>query len=181
MTIRNYALETIKGDQVNLSDYEGKVLVIVNTASKCGFTSQYEGLQKLYAEYHEQGLEVLGFPCNQFGGQEPGDNSEVDSFCQINYGVNFPLFAKIDVKGDNAHPLFQQLTEDAPFAGFNLDEPAGARFQSMFENNMPEELQSNDIKWNFTKFLIDREGNIIKRYESYETPDSMKEAIEKLL
>ncbi|WP_018755705.1 glutathione peroxidase [Paenibacillus terrigena] len=181
MTINNYALETIKGEQANLSDYQGKVLVIVNTASKCGFTSQYEGLQNLYAAYQSQGLEVLGFPCNQFGGQEPGDNNEVDSFCQINYGVNFPLFAKIDVKGANAHPLFQQLTEEAPFAGFNLDEPAGARFHSMFENNMPEELKSNAIKWNFTKFLIDREGHVIKRYESYETPQSMKEDIEKLL
>lgn len=181
MSIYNIPVTTIQGKAANTSDYAGKVVIIVNTASKCGFTPQYEGLEALYKQYHEQGLEILGFPSNQFGAQEPGENAEVESFCQINYGVSFPLFAKTDVKGSDAHPLFQQLTNAAPFQGFDSTNPAGARFQGMFEQHMPAELTTPDVKWNFTKFLIDRDGNVVQRYESYETPEQMAPAIESLL
>ncbi|MEH7086780.1 glutathione peroxidase [Neobacillus drentensis] len=181
MSIHNIPLVTIQGQTANTSDYEGKVLIIVNIASKCGFTPQYDGLEALYKKYHAQGLEILGFPSNQFGGQEPGDNTEVESFCQINYGVSFPLFTKTDVKGSNAHPLYKALIQTAPFQGFNMDNEAGARFQGMFEQGMPQELTTDDVKWNFTKFLVDRQGQVVRRYESYETPASMTDDIEKLL
>lgn len=181
MSIYNIPLETIQGQAANTSDYEGKVLIVVNTASKCGFTPQYEGLEALYKKYQAQGLEILGFPSNQFGGQEPGDHAEVESFCQINYGVSFPLFAKTDVKGSDTHPLYKTLIQAAPFQGFNTDDQAGARFQGMFEQRMPHELTTDDVKWNFTKFLVDRQGQVVRRYESYETPASMTADIEKLL
>ncbi|KKC48128.1 MULTISPECIES: glutathione peroxidase [Paenibacillus] len=175
--IDNYTLETIKGDKSELSDYTGKVLLIVNTASKCGLTPQYEGLQALYNKYKDQGLEILGFPSNQFAGQEPGSSEEIDSFCQLNYGVSFPLFAKTDVNGDAAHPLFKQLVSDAPFQGFDSS-PSGQKFQGMFQ---PEQLESNDVKWNFTKFLVARDGSIVKRFEPNVLPQDIAADIEKLL
>jgi glutathione peroxidase len=176
-TIENYRLKTIKGEAAELSDYKGKVLLVVNTASKCGLTPQYEGLQELYNQYKDQGLEILGFPSNQFAGQEPGSSEEIEEFCQINYGVSFPLFAKTDVNGDHAHPLFKQLVSDAPFQGFDSS-PGGQKFQSMFQ---PGQLASNDVKWNFTKFLIDRDGNIVKRFEPNVLPQDIAADIEKLL
>ncbi|OPA74605.1 glutathione peroxidase [Paenibacillus selenitireducens] len=181
MSIYNIPLETIQGQAANTSDYDGKVLIVVNTASKCGFTPQYEGLEALYKKYQAQGLEILGFPSNQFGGQEPGDNTEVESFCQINYGVSFPLFAKTDVKGNDAHPLYKTLIHDAPFQGFNTEDQGGARFQGMFEQRMPEELKTDEVKWNFTKFLVNRQGQVVSRFESYATPESLTADIEKLL
>lgn len=158
MTVYEYTAKSVRGEEIPLSRYEGKVLLIVNTASQCGFTPQYKGLQELYEKYRDRGLEILGFPCNQFGGQEPGDESDIASFCEVNYGVTFPLFAKIDVNGDNAHPLFRYITKTAPGI-----------------------LGSKSIKWNFTKFLVDRNGQPIKRYASTDAPESLEKDIAKLL
>lgn len=181
MNIYDFKLKSINGKEVSLADYKGRVLVIVNTASKCGFTPQYEELQELYKIYQEQGLEILGFPSNQFAEQEPGSNAEVQNFCQINYGVTFPLFEKIDVRGKAAHPLFKYLAEKAPFKGFDLNHPIGEKLQGVLQEKFPEFLEGNDIKWNFTKFLIDRKGNVVGRYEPTTVPLAMKEEIEKLL
>lgn len=141
-----------------MADYAGKVLLIVNTASHCGFTPQYAALEALYQRYRERGLVVLGFPCNQFGSQEPGEAEEIASFCQKNYGVSFPMFAKIDVNGNEAHPLYQYLKKAAPGL-----------------------LGSEGIKWNFTKFLVDRQGEVVERYAPATAPESIARDIEKLL
>ncbi|HYX09155.1 MAG TPA: glutathione peroxidase [Bacteroidales bacterium] len=148
--IYNFRVETIEGREETLKEFKGKVLLIVNTASKCGFTPQYEGLQHLYEKYKDQGLVILGFPCNQFAGQEPADNDAIMNFCKLNYGVTFPLFSKIKVNGKNAHPLYKYLKKKA-----------GG-------------LMVNTIKWNFTKFLIDREGNVVKRFAPSTTPESLE-------
>ncbi|MGZ4163585.1 MAG: glutathione peroxidase [Tumebacillaceae bacterium] len=157
-TVHDFTANTVTGENKSLADYKGKVLLVVNTASKCGFTPQYKGLQGLYETYKEQGFEVLGFPCNQFAGQEPGTNDEIQSFCEINFGVNFPLFDKIDVKGANIHPLFKHLTEESP--GF---------------------LGTKAVKWNFTKFLIDRDGHVVKRFAPTDAPEKIEADIQKLL
>lgn len=158
MNICDFSAKTIQGTERPLSDFKGKVVLIVNVASRCGFTPQYEGLQKLYEKYRAKDFEVLGFPCNQFGAQEPGTESEIQSFCDLNFGVKFPLFSKIDVNGENAHPLYKFLTQD-----------------------LPGILGTESIKWNFTKFLVDREGNPVKRYGSAEKPQGLEKDIEKLL
>jgi glutathione peroxidase len=158
MSIYDITVKTIRGEEKSMADYKGKVLLIVNTASKCGFTPQYKELQELYDEYKDKGFEVLGFPCNQFGHQEPGSESEIESFCQLNYGVTFPMFAKVDVNGANAHPLFVYLTEKAPGI-----------------------LGTKAIKWNFTKFLVDKNGNVISRFAPQTKPSELKQEIEKLL
>ncbi|PLZ02096.1 glutathione peroxidase [Burkholderia sp. WAC0059] len=157
-TIHSFSARALGGDEVSLERYAGKVLLIVNTASECGFTPQYAGLQTLYDGYAARGFEVLGFPCNQFGKQEPGDAARIAGFCQQNYGVTFPMFDKIDVNGPNAHPLYRYLTEEAPGV-----------------------LGSEAIKWNFTKFLVDRGGAVVKRYASVTKPESIASDIEKLL
>lgn len=172
---------TIEGDEVSLSNYKGKVLIVVNSASKCGFTPQYEELQKLYVKYHEKGLEILAFPSNQFAEQEPGSNDEVKSFCSFNYGVTFPLFEKTDVRGANAHPLFKYLTEEKAFEGFDLNHPIGKILNSMLQEKFPEFLAGDSIKWNFTKFLIDRDGRVVSRVEPTSSPLDMEEEIKKLL
>ncbi len=145
------------GQPKSLADYQGKVLLIVNTASQCGFTPQYKGLQEIYAKYHSLGLEILGFPCNQFGHQEPGSDADIKSFCDLNYGVEFPIFSKIDVNGDSAHPLYKFLKE----------KKSG--------------LLGGTIRWNFTKFLIDRQGNVVDRYAPFTPPANLERDIEKLL
>jgi glutathione peroxidase len=180
-TLYDFEAETIKGENKSLSDYKGKVLVVVNTASKCGFTRQYADLQKLYEQYQAQGFEIIGFPSNQFGEQEPGSNDEVESFCQINYGVTFPLFAKTDVRDETAHPLFKYLTETAPFEGFDTSEAGGKKMDTYLSEKHPQRMRDNSIKWNFTKFLIDREGRVVKRFESTVEPLDMKADIETLL
>ncbi|MFM5986287.1 MAG: glutathione peroxidase [Sphaerospermopsis kisseleviana] len=157
-SIYDFSATSIEGNPVSLSTFKDKVLLIVNTASQCGFTPQYQGLQKLYEKYAGQGLEVLGFPCNQFGQQEPGTEQEIQSFCETRYGVTFPLFQKIDVNGSNAHPLYQHLTKSAPGL-----------------------LGTEAIKWNFTKFLIDRQGNVVKRYASMAKPEDLEQDIRALL
>lgn len=157
-TIADFIVTTNRGEALDLSDKHGNVLLVVNTASKCGFTPQYDGLEKLYQTYKDRGFEVLGFPCNQFGGQEPGDADEIAQFCKVNFGVTFPLMAKVDVNGANASPLYDWLKSSA--RGL---------------------MGSTSIKWNFTKFLIDRTGNVVKRYGSTDAPERIAKDIEALL
>ena len=157
-TIADFTVTTNRGEPLDLSEKLGKVLLVVNTASKCGFTPQYDGLEKLFAQYRDRGFEVLGFPCNQFGNQEPGDAEEIAQFCKLNFGVTFPLMAKVDVNGDNASPLFDWMKGEAPGL-----------------------MGSKGIKWNFTKFLIDRQGRVVKRYAPQDRPERIAKDIEKLL
>ena len=152
-----FKVKSLVGKEISMKNYEGKVVLIVNTASKCGFTPQYEGLENLYKKYKDKGLVILGFPCNQFANQEPGNEAEIGKFCTLNYGVTFPLFSKIDVNGNNAHPLYNYLKVALPGT------------------------LGNDIKWNFTKFLIDRKGNPVKRFGSVTKPEEISGDIEKLL
>jgi len=156
--ITDTSVKAADGSTADLSAYAGQVLLIVNTASKCGFTPQYEGLEALHRKYGDRGFEVLGFPCNQFGGQEPGDAAEIANFCTLTYDVTFPVFAKIDVNGSNADPLFERLKRDAPGL-----------------------LGLTSIKWNFTKFLIDRTGRTVSRYAPTTRPEDIEADIEKLL
>lgn len=156
--IHEFSAERLQGGTQSFADYAGKVLLIVNTASNCGFTPQYEGLEAVYERYRMRGLVVLGFPCNQFGAQEPGSAEEIGSFCQKNYGVSFPMFAKIDVNGDTAHPLYNYLKKSAPGL-----------------------LGSEGIKWNFTKFLINRAGEVVGRYAPTTAPEAIAKDIEELL
>ena len=181
MSIYDFKVRTISGEEITLANYKGKVVIIVNTASKCGFTPQYEELQQLYNDYAARGLEILGFPSNQFAEQEPGSNEEVQQFCRINYGVSFPMFEKIEVRGENAHPLFDYLTKQVPFKGFDLNHPIGNKLQTALQENFPELLAGDSIKWNFTKFLINRQGEVVGRYEPTTPPLEMKADIEKLL
>jgi len=181
MSIYDFKAITIDGDEVSLEQYRGKVLVIVNTASKCGFTPQYEGLEKLYKQYKDKGFEILGFPSNQFAGQEPGENLEIQNFCKTNYGVSFQLFEKGDVRGEKTLPLFKYLTEKTTFKGFDLNHPIGKKLNEMFKGKFNEFMEDNSIKWNFTKFLIDRDGSIASRYEPTTEPEDMSSDIEKLI
>ena len=157
MQLYDLSAKLNNGRNKNLGDYKGKVLLIVNTASKCGFTPQYEGLQALYAKYKDRGFEVLGFPCDQFGHQEPGSNSEIKEFCQLNYGVNFPLFSKIEVNGESADPVFK------------------------FLKSKKGGLLGDAIKWNFTKFLVDKKGKVVERFAPMTPPSAIESQIEKLL
>lgn len=181
MGIYDFVVKTNKGMEKSLADYKGKVLVIVNTASKCGFTPQFKELQDLYMKYKGQGLEILGFPCNQFAGQEPGSNNEVQEFCRLNYGVTFQIFEKGDVRGETAQPLFKYLIEQQGFKGFDQDHPIAAKLTEALQQNFPEYLEGDSIKWNFTKFLVDREGNVVARFEPTFDPANMAGEIEKLL
>jgi glutathione peroxidase len=156
--IYDISLTGIAGDNRTLNDYRGKVLLVVNTASKCGFTPQYQALESLYRKYQSQGLEILGFPCNQFGAQEQGSEAEIAQFCELNFGVSFPLFSKVDVNGDQAHPLFVHLKKAAPGV-----------------------LGSQSIKWNFTKFLIGRDGKVRDRFAPTTDPAKLEKDIEALL
>ncbi len=156
-TFYDFTAAKMDGTEATMSDYKGKVVLVVNTASKCGFTPQFEGLEKLYEDYKDKGLEVLGFPCNQFAHQDSGTNAEIQEFCQLNYGVKFTMFQKIDVNGANAHPLYKYLKQEAKGA------------------------LGGTIKWNFTKFLIDREGKVIARFGSATKPEELVSEIEKLL
>ena len=157
-TIADFTVKTNRGEPLDLAEKKGKVLLVVNTASKCGFTPQYDGLEALYRKYKDQGFEVLGFPCNQFGAQEPGNAEEIAQFCQINFGVTFPLMEKVDVNGPDASPVFDWMKGEAKGL-----------------------MGSTGIKWNFTKFLIDREGNVVKRFAPQDSPASLEKHIEKLM
>lgn len=158
MSIYEYSATDIRGNEVSLADYRDKVMLIVNTASKCGFTPQFEGLEKLHQEMQDDGLVILGFPCNQFGAQDPGEDGQIEEFCQLNYGVSFPMFSKIEVNGRGTHPLYKYLKKEAKGL-----------------------LGSEKIKWNFTKFLINRDGQVVARYGSVDKPSAIKKDIKKLL
>ncbi|MBU3113029.1 glutathione peroxidase [Clostridium lacusfryxellense] len=181
MSIYNFNAITIDGEEVSLGQYKGKVLVIVNTASECGFTPQYKGLEKLYEKYKKEDFEILGFPSNQFAGQEPGESNDIKNFCEINYGVSFPLFEKNDVRGENALPLFKYLTEGTTFKGFDFNHPTGKKLNEVLKEKFPQFLEGDSVKWNFTKFLIGRDGNIVNRYEPTTEPEAMSTDIEKLI
>ena len=170
-----------KGNEVSLSDYKGKVLLIVNTATRCGFTPQYEELEALYKAYRAQGLEILDFPCNQFGQQAPGSEEEIHSFCQLNYGTEFPQFKKIEVNGPGESPLFAYLKAQKGFQGFDLDHKIGALLHEMMLKADPDYASKPDIKWNFTKFLIDKQGNVVARYEPTHGIKFIAQDIEHLL
>lgn len=157
-SIYDFEVKDIQGQTIQLSQFKGQVLLIVNTASKCGFTSQYKGLEELYQKYKDKGFQVLGLPCNQFGSQEPGSEDEIKEFCELNFGVSFPLFSKVDVNGENAHPLFEEL-----------------------KNQAPGLLGTKKIKWNFTKFLVNSEGQVQKRYAPQDKPEGIEKDILKLL
>lgn len=157
-SIYDFEAKDINGKIKKLSEFKGSALLVVNTASKCGFTPQFDGLEKLYKSYNEKGFQVLGFPCNQFGSQEPGDENEIKNFCNLTYNVTFPMFSKVDVNGNNAHPLYKYLKKNSK--GF---------------------LGTEFIKWNFTKFLIGKNGEVLKRYAPTDTPDDIAKDLEELL
>ena len=179
-TIYGFTAESNKGQEVNFADYKGKVLLIVNTASKCGFTPQYDGLEELYKKYEDKGLVVIGFPCDQFGHQEPGSNEEIEEFCRLNYGVTFPLMAKSDVNGENANEIFKWLYSEKPFAGFG-DSDRGKAMDNMLSRADADYASNPDIKWNFTKFLVDRKGRVVARFEPVVTPESLEAEVQALL
>lgn len=181
MSIYDFTVKTSQGKEKSLADYKGKVLLIVNTASKCGFTPQFDDLQKLYLAYKDKGFEILGFSCNQFAAQDPGSNEEIQQFCRYNYGVTFQIFEKGDVRGETAQPLFQYLTKEKGFEGFDKEHPNAAVLEDVLKKNFPEYLEGDGIKWNFTKFLIDRDGTVIKRFEPTKVPSAIAEDIEALL
>jgi glutathione peroxidase len=156
--VYGYSVKKADGAEISMQDFQGKVLLIVNVASECGFTGQYDGLEKLHEKYAEKGLQIIGFPCNQFGGQEPGTDEQIQQFCRTSFGVQFPVMAKIDVNGANAHPLYQYLKKEAKGI-----------------------LGTEAIKWNFTKFLVDRNGKVIDRFAPNDKPESLVQEIEKLL
>ncbi|MFD1361961.1 glutathione peroxidase [Lentibacillus salinarum] len=157
MSVYQFSANTIDGEEKSIANYEGNVILIVNTASECGFTPQFDGLQKLYDTHKDEGFVILGFPCNQFNSQDPGSSEEIASFCRGNYSVTFPMFSKIDVNGENAHPLFNYLTSQA------------------------KGIVTRQIKWNFTKFLVDRDGNVLKRYAPQTKPENIEQDIEEAL
>ena len=177
--IYDFKARSNKGAEVDFAQFEGKVLMIVNTASKCGFTPQYDGLEALYQKYKEQGLVIVGFPCDQFAHQEPGSNEEIAEFCRINHGVTFPLMAKIDVNGANAHPVFVYLKENA-----QAEEKKSFKAKAtaiLFKAISKSVEKESDIKWNFTKFLINRDGTVIRRFEPTTTPEAIEKDIQAIL
>ena len=180
MSIYDFTVKTQDGREVSMAEYKGKVLLIVNTATACGFTPQYEPMQKLYDAYHKDGLQILDFPCNQFGAQAPGSDAEIHSFCSGRFGITFPQFSKVDVNGENATPLYQWLAENSTFGGFE-DNQMGQFMAQMLEKMDPDYKNKSTIKWNFTKFLIDREGNIAARFEPTADMEDVKKKIEEIL
>ncbi len=175
MNIYDFSVKARDGSEIFLADYRGKVLLIVNTATGCGFTPQYKELQEIYDEWRDQGLEILDFPCNQFGEQAPGDDAEIHSFCTGRFGITFPQFSKIEVNGENAIPLYRWLTENTAFEGFGKS-PAGLMLSGVAKKMDKDYKHNGNIKWNFTKFLIGKDGNIVSRFE----PTNMKDLREKI-
>ena len=179
MNIYDLKAKSGKGEEVNFEQYRGKILLIVNTATGCGFTPQYEGLENMYKKYHEKGLEILDFPCNQFGNQAPGSDDEIHEFCTLKYNTTFPQFAKVDVNGENESEVWKYLKSQKGFEGFpglkgKILIPIAKAMDKDYKNN-------SNIKWNFTKFLVDREGNVIERFEPTVEPKDIEKKVEELL
>lgn len=180
MSIYDFTVKKQNGDLVSMSEYRGCVLLIVNTATGCGFTPQYDELQAIYDEFSDKGLVILDFPCNQFGDQAPGTDEEISDFCTGRFGIKFPQFSKIDVIGENADPLFRWLTENSKFEGFGIS-PMGMMMNGVISKFDKDYKNNSNIKWNFTKFLIDREGNLIERFEPTTAMKKVKAAVESAL
>ena len=175
MNIYDFKVKAQDGGEVSLADYKGKVLLVVNTATGCGFTPQYDELQDIYDEFKDKGLEILDFPCNQFGEQAPGDDEEIHSFCTGRYGITFPQFSKVEVNGENAIELYKWLTANTKFEGFGIS-PMGVMLSGVVKKFDKDYKENSSIKWNFTKFLIDRNGEIVARFE----PTDMKKLKDKI-
>ena len=180
MSVYDYSVKNTLGEEISLADYRGKVLVIVNTATGCGFTPQYEDLEKLYEDYHDKGLEIIDIPCNQFAGQTPGTDEEIHEFCTLHYNTQFPQMTKSDVNGENALPLYGYLKEQKGFEGF------GTGVKALGMATMLKAIDRNyktnpDIKWNFTKFVVDREGNVVARFEPTHDMNDLRICVEKLI
>ena len=180
-SIYDITVQKMDGTTISLSAYKGKVLLIVNTATECGFTPQYGNLQDLYEKYHHQGLEILDFPCDQFGHQAPGSNEEIATFCTGRFGVTFPQFSKIEVNGQNQSPLFAYLKQKQGFKGFDVKTDAGKFMHKMFSEIDANYAKSDDIKWNFTKFLVNQKGEVIARFEPTEEMDDVESKVAEIL
>lgn len=180
MSVYDFKVKAQDGGEISLADYQGKVLLIVNTATGCGFTPQYDELQDLYEAHQKDGLEILDFPCNQFADQAPGSDEEIHSFCTGRYGITFPQFSKIDVLGENADPLFKYLSDNTTFGGFGKG-PMSLILSAAVKKMDKDYKNNGNVKWNFTKFLIDKSGNIVARFEPTESLDTVKEKIEEVL
>ncbi|MBR1445199.1 MAG: glutathione peroxidase [Firmicutes bacterium] len=181
MNVYDFKVKAQDGSEVSLSDYKGKVLLIVNTATGCGFTPQYSDLQDLYEEFNEKGFEILDFPCNQFAEQAPGSDEEIHTFCTGRFGITFPQFSKIDVNGENAIPLYKWLTENTEFKGFDKLNPLSLVLSQAVKKYDKDYKSNGSVKWNFTKFLIDKEGNIAERYEPTTAVKKIKEKLEEMI
>ena len=180
-TIYDYTVKDRKGRDVSLKEYAGEVILIVNTATKCGFTPQYEELEKLYEKYHSEGFTILDFPCNQFGQQAPGTDESIHEFCKLTYGTDFPRFKKVKVNGDDAEPLFKFLKEEKGFQGWDMEHPIAHILDDMLMKGDPDYKEKPDIKWNFTKFLINKQGQVVARFEPTAKFEDIAKAIEELL
>ena len=180
-TVYDFTVKDRKGKDVSMKEYANEVLLIVNTATKCGFTPQYDELEKLYEKYHSQGFEILDFPCNQFGQQAPGTDESIHEFCKLNFGTEFPRFKKVKVNGDDAEPLYKFLQEQKGFAGWDMNHKIAPILEDMLSKEDPDYKQKPDIKWNFTKFLINKKGQVVARFEPTENIDNIAKQIEELL
>jgi glutathione peroxidase-family protein len=180
-SIYDFKVMNEEGQEVSLADYKGKVLLIVNTATRCGFTPQYNELEALYKKYHSEGLEILDFPCNQFGQQAPGTIEEIHQFCTANFNIQFPQFDKIEVNGPNEAPLYTYLKAQKGFSGFDLNDKTGKFMDEMLRKQDADYDKKSDIKWNFTKFLISRDGRVIKRYEPTDKMTDIEADVQKEL
>lgn len=181
MTVYDFTVRDTEGNEISLKDYAGKVILIINSATECGFTPQYDGLQDLFEKYSDEGFVILDFPCNQFGHQAPGSAEEIVSFCDSTYGITFPIFSKIEVNGSNENPLYTYLKSQKGFAGFAPEHPLTPMLESMLERVDANYAKSSDIKWNFTKFLIDQQGNVMERFEPTTDITIVEEKIAELL
>lgn len=180
-TVYDFKVKDRKGKEVSLKEYSGQVLLIVNTATKCGFTPQYEELERLYEKYRSQGFTILDFPCNQFGQQAPGTDESIHEFCKLTYGTEFPRFKKLKVNGEDADPLYKFMQEQKGFAGWDMNHPIAHILDEMLSKNDPDYKEKSDIKWNFTKFLISKAGRVAARFEPTESIDNIALKIEELL
>lgn len=180
-TVYDFKVKDRKGKEISLKEYSGQVLLIVNTATKCGFTPQYEELERLYEKYRSQGFTVLDFPCNQFGQQAPGTDESIHEFCKLTYGTEFPRFKKLKVNGEDADPLYKFMQEQKGFAGWDMNHPIAHILDEMLSKNDPDYKEKSDIKWNFTKFLISKAGRVAARFEPTESIDNIALKIEELL